>query len=381
MSQRSWVNNPDRWATARRLFTEWLTEHDYSPSTTDRLARQLARFAKAHQHTHPWDVTNTQVEVWLAGLTCGPSGMYQYRTMLRTFYGWAHRTGRVMVNPTVYVSGYRRKYAPSTWAASVNEWARWMQAGSLSRHTIRHRVKVVTQLANELPVGSPWDVTTPDLAEWMAGHVWARESARAARSAVRAFYGWAVKAGYLVDSPAVDLPRVKATTPCPRAVPETVYREALAGATGDDVLMLRLAGDLGLRLSEIAGLHSRDLVNEGVGWSLYVRGKGDKTRRLPIPDTLARELREREPGWVFPSPVKQGRPVSPDYVSRRVTRHLPAGYTTHKLRHRFATQVYAVSQDLLATQQLLGHQSPTTTQRYVQLPDTTSRALVEAVAR
>jgi len=368
-----------RWVMALRLFEEWLTAHDYSDTTTDRLTRQMRRFARDHD-VNPWDITATHLETWLAGLTCGPSGLYQYRTTLRTFYGWAYRVGRVAVNPAAHVSGHRRKHAPKSWAASVAEWRRWLEAGRFTPQTVRHYVKTLTQMANEVPVDSPWDVTTSDLTEWMAGHRWQRETARSARTAVRSFYAWAVKVGYLADSPALDLPRVRPASPCPRAVPEDAYRQALMSATGDDELMIRLAGELGLRLSEIAGLHSRNLANEGGAWALYVLGKGGKVRRLPVPDPLARLLRDRDPGWVFPSPVKPGCPVTPNYVANHVTPHLPAGYTTHKLRHRFATRVYAVSNDLLATQKLLGHASPTTTQRYVQLPDDAARRMVEAVA-
>jgi integrase/recombinase XerC len=56
---------------------------------------------------------------------------------------------------------------------------------------------------------------------------------------------------------------------------------------------------------------------------------------------------------------------------------LPDGWTTHTLRHRFATAAYAVDRDLFAVQQLMGHQRPETTSRYVAVPD---GALAAAVA-
>lgn len=377
----STVTDADRWDLALRLFGDWLAGHDYSESTAARLTKQMRRFGRDMAGTSPWDVTHQQIETWLDGLSCGQSGLYQYRTSLRTFYHWAYRAGRVGINPSAHVSGYRRKYAPESWRRSIAEWRRWLEAGHLSPATVGHEIHLVTQLANETAVVSPWDMTTADLTEWMAGHRWHLEGARSARAAVRSFYRWAVTSGYLADSPADGLPKVKASTPCPRAVPEQAYESALRLANGEDLLMLRLAGDLGLRVSEIAAVHTRDLVDEGAGWVLYVRGKGDKTRRIPVPESLARQIRERGAGWVFPSPRIGGDHRSAVSVGAHVKRFLPTGYSTHKLRHRFATQIYGVSHDLFVTQQLLGHASPNTTQRYVQLPDAAARSLVEAVAR
>lgn len=52
----------------------------------------------------------------------------------------------------------------------------------------------------------------------------------------------------------------------------------------------------------------------------------------------------------------------------------------HALRHAFATRVYNVNRDVFALQQLLGHASAGTTQRYVKVSDDRMRELVEAVA-
>jgi site-specific recombinase XerD len=59
---------------------------------------------------------------------------------------------------------------------------------------------------------------------------------------------------------------------------------------------------------------------------------------------------------------------------------LGPGWTAHSLRHRFATRAYAGERDLLTVQQLLGHSSVATTQRYTQIPDDALRRAVMAVA-
>jgi integrase len=222
-------------------------------------------------------------------------------------------------------------------------------------------------------------LTADDLADWLSRHHWARETTRSARTALRAFYGWAYDLGHLDDNPAVLLPRVRALPPNPRPASEDAYRDALARADPDETLMLRLAAELGLRRAEVAAVHSRDLDQDNAGgWWLTVRGKGERTRRLPLSHALAALLRDRQPGYVFPGKI--GGHLSPDYVGVRVTALLPAGVTMHALRHRFATLAYALGRDVFTVQRLLGHASPATTQRYVQTSDATMRGLVDAVA-
>nr|WP_232848073.1 tyrosine-type recombinase/integrase [Occultella kanbiaonis] len=59
---------------------------------------------------------------------------------------------------------------------------------------------------------------------------------------------------------------------------------------------------------------------------------------------------------------------------------MPDGVSTHTLRHRFATRAHAVERDLLSVQQLLGHASPSTTQRYVLVQPDALRRTVLAIA-
>lgn len=70
-------------------------------------------------------------------------------------------------------------------------------------------------------------------------------------------------------------------------------------------------------------------------------------------------------GWLFPG--RFGGPVTPDYVGRRLSKLLGPGWTAHTLRHRYAQAVYSGSGNVLALQSLLGHSSPETTLRYVEV--------------
>jgi len=144
-----------------------------------------------------------------------------------------------------------------------------------------------------------------------------------------------------------------------------------------DRLALRLAGELGMRCAEVAQVHARDLTQSDDGWQLLVHGKGAKQRWLPVPDHLAHLLRAHE-GYVFPG--GDNGHVSSIWLGKRISALLPEGVTMHALRHRFATKAYNIDRDVFAVQQLLGHASPSTTQRYVLVNDASRRRLVDAVS-
>jgi len=223
----------------------------------------------------------------------------------------------------------------------------------------------------------PWTLTADDLVDWTGTQPWARETRRSVRSSLRSFYAWGVDTRRIRTSPAAGLPSIPQRPPAPRPAPEDAYRAALSRAGHRERLMLRLAGEAGLRRGEVCQVHSRDLMRDTLGWSLRVRGKGDRVRVVPLTDDLAGELRALGPGWAFPGQV--GGHLSPWWCGRLVADLLPDGLTMHTLRHRFATRAYAATSDLLAVQQLLGHASPATTRAYVRVDDAARRALVEAV--
>ncbi len=103
-------------------------------------------------------------------------------------------------------------------------------------------------------------------------------------------------------------------------------------------------------------------------------GKGGQARLVVLPEPVAAAVAARGPGWTFPG--RRGHAAA-DTVGRKVSAALGPGYTCHQLRHGFATAAYAAGGDLRAVQELLGHRSPTTTARYVAVPD---QAMVAAAA-
>jgi integrase/recombinase XerC len=178
-----------------------------------------------------------------------------------------------------------------------------------------------------------------------------------------------------------DLPVVREMAGTPRPTPDHVWQQALMAADARTTLILRLAGEAGLRRSEIAQVHARDLV-EGVGGAqLLVHGKGGKQRVIPLNDSLAALVRAggaghtrgaSPTGWLFPNGF--GQHLAPYWIAELAQRVLPDGWTLHSARHRFASRAYRGSRNLRAVQVLMGHASIATTERYLAVDDDEVRA-------
>ncbi|MBK8868030.1 MAG: tyrosine-type recombinase/integrase [Actinomycetales bacterium] len=179
-------------------------------------------------------------------------------------------------------------------------------------------------------------------------------------------------------NPALLVPVVRVPRGRPRPIHETAYRHALATSSGRERLAIRLAGQCGLRRTEVAELARAALEETLAGWSLRVVGKGGHVRMVPVLDDLAAEILRHPAGWLFPSP--HGGHLTPAHLGKIVARRLPGAFATHSLRHRAASVGYAGTRDLRAVQELLGHASPETTAIYTAVPDTWIRAAMLAAA-
>ena len=140
----------------------------------------------------------------------------------------------------------------------------------------------------------------------------------------------------------------------------------------DRAVLLLLYGS-GLRISEALSLKRKDAPN---GEWLRVKGKGNKYRDVPLLPIICEGVREYIDHCPFDTngdePLflgKRGGELSPRIIQRRVENlryelGLPSHATPHALRHAFATHLLSGGADLRAIQQLLGHSSLSTTQRY-----------------
>lgn len=266
----------------------------------------------------------------------------------------------------------------TVWSQASLDWARWMRAAHRPDTTIKLRTYQLHRFAECHPDRAPWSLTLADLADWLGNHEWKAETMRSYRACLRSFYAWGVLVGHIDDSPAKLLPAVRPPRSLPRPAPEDALRKALANGSERERLMVMLAAYVGLRRGEIARTHSRDLAQDADGWTLRVTGKGGHIRRVPLPPAVALALRSLPPGWAFPGAI-DGH-LSPEYVGKLVSRLLPEGWTTHTLRHRFATRCYAATRDLVTVQELLGHARIETTRIYTEAPVGALRAAVMAAA-
>ncbi|MHA0287040.1 tyrosine-type recombinase/integrase [Mycobacterium sp. C3-094] len=280
-----------------------------------------------------------------------------------------------------------RATATSTWAPLIDAYLMTLAAAGRSVHTIALRQQQLSALSRELGC-APRDVTGVHFIRWLSRHAdWSVEHRRSNRNAARLFFLWAYKAGHIPVHIADDLPQIKTAVAVPRPAPEVVWRQALQVADLRTTLILRLAGEAGLRRAEIAQVHTRDLIEAAGGAQLLVHGKGGKRRIVPLNESLA-ELIRRGPshhtpgapagGWLFPNML--GGHLTPKYVAQLAQRMLPAPWTLHTLRHRFSSRAYRGTRNLRAVQQLLGHASIATTERYLAVDDDEIRAAAMAAA-
>jgi len=259
--------------------------------------------------------------------------------------------------------------------ALIGEYLRGLAAAGRPATTVGLRRIQLRHMA--AAVGKPLEqVTGPDLLDWFAVQGWRPETRRSYRTVCRGFFGWHA-AVYGGADPALVLPPVPQHNGAPRPTPDAVWVPVLADAGPRLRLMLLLAGEAGLRRGEIARLRGEDLLD---GPALLIHGKGGRDRVIPIGDRLAGLVAAAptEDGWVFGN--GRGGPLTAGRVGELCSALLPPGCTLHHLRHRFASNAYRGSRDIRAVQELLGHASVATTQRYTAVGEGDLRAAMSAAS-
>lgn len=263
------------------------------------------------------------------------------------------------------------------WAEAIEGFLTHERSGGKRSETNNQRRQHLGHFARRT-TRSPWRVTADDLIDYFAAQEWAPETRRGRRTTLVLFYEWAMFRGLMLTNPARELPKVRMVQGIPRPAPDRAYHEALMAARPRERMMLRLAAEVGMRRSEVAQAHTDDLMHDLVGFSLVVHGKGGKTRIVPVPDSLGRTLDACPAGFIFPG--DDAGHLSPRYVGKLLRDLLPGDWTMHTLRHRFATRLYGLTSDLLMVQGVLGHSTPTTTQRYVALQQDRARTAIQQIA-
>ncbi|MCA9282809.1 MAG: tyrosine recombinase XerC [Phycisphaeraceae bacterium] len=217
---------------------------------------------------------------------------------------------------------------------------------------------------------------------------------------LRSFYKWAHKRGTVPTNPMTLIRTPRQSKRLPKAITVEQVEMLLSAPSDTDVLgardraMLETLYSTGIRVSELVDLNFDDL--DEAGEALRIRGKGKKERLVPLGSHAMRAIRayrellvqddrysgawaaDRKERPLFVN--KHGGRLSSRSVRRKLDKYLrlvglDPSISPHTLRHSFATHLLDNGADLRSVQELLGHQSLSTTQTYTHL---TSQRLRDA---
>ncbi len=278
-------------------------------------------------------------------------------------------------------------------ADAIVKWQAWLRIEkNVSPHTFRAYNGDISQFVTFLASHHGCEVTLShvsgtnlsDFRSWMSRKAMdglANSSRARSLSGIKNFLGWLDKQGILHNA-AIRLVRTpKLPRKLPRPLEETQALRLLEinpdlnqdwVALRDTALFTLLYG-CGLRIQEALGLDISDLPREGL---LIVMGKGRKERQVPVLTVVEKTLRAYRDACPFAEdpnrPLfvgEKGKRLHQGVAQKamrdvRIALRLPETATPHALRHSFATHLLQNGANLREIQELLGHASLSTTQRY-----------------
>ena len=215
-------------------------------------------------------------------------------------------------------------------------------------------------------------------------------------SSLKSFFNYLIQSEIIENSAIQSLKSPKQKKSIPRPISaelaieaikyaEEIENEKWVGLRNKSILML-LYG-CGLRISEALNLNFKDINTEDY---LLIKGKGGKERMVPLMDNIKSEIYKYinvcPKNFTNDDPLFVGKRM--DRLSPRIVQYtlekirlnlsLPETATPHALRHSFATHLLDSGGDLRTIQELLGHSSLSTTQKYTKVE---TERLYEAYSR
>lgn len=294
---------------------------------------------------------------------------------------------------------------------AIGDWTRWLEserrasahtADAYRRDLAAFFIFLSDHLGGEPSLDDLQTLTPADFRSYLArrsAEGLARTSIARAMSTLRNFFRFLDRAGK-VHNPAINAVRTPKT---PSSVPKALTPEdALAAvkaagemqdkpwlAKRDMAIMLLLYG-CGLRIGEALGLNGGDFgAGKNTEGTLRVIGKGNKERIVPVLPIVAQAIaayRDSCPHAITTDdPLfvgSRGARLNAGVVQRQVRKvrallGLSDSATPHAFRHSFATHLLAKGGDLRTIQELLGHASLSTTQRYTAVDEAKLRSVYE----
>jgi integrase/recombinase XerC len=230
--------------------------------------------------------------------------------------------------------------------------------------------------------GKQLDLATAEQIQvWLDGRNVSDKTRSCYLTTFSAFFKWATKHDYVAFDPISKIDRPKVHTGMPDPIPERELTMIIERCKNPMLkCWIVIEAYAGLRCQEVAFLSHEDIhLDVEHPYIRVMHGKGGKQRTVPVdPDgPIVKALAE------YTAPTMTGRLwpfAKPSGVSQRINRYYHGAglrWTAHKNRHRFGTRVYEASgSDILTTQRLLGHSSPTTTAIYANVSDEAARSAV-----
>jgi len=283
--------------------------------------------------------------------------------------------------------------------AALKDWQAWLREEKrASRHTclayqrdLGHFLAFLSGHLGKAPALADLSaLATTDFRAWLAARSAAglqRSSSARALSSLRGFFGWLKRRGLAENTALAALRTPKLPKAVPKALTAAEAEDAIATVAElsdddwigkRDVAVLLLLYGCGLRIGEALGL-TREMAPRPGQDSLLVTGKGNKQRMVPLLPVVNEAIADYLAACPYPqeddSPLflgKRGGALGARQVQERLRElrlllGLPESATPHALRHSFATHLLAGGGDLRAIQELLGHASLASTQRYTEV--------------
>lgn len=275
----------------------------------------------------------------------------------------------------------------------THDWENWLsQVKRASPHTVvsyqndlGHFITFLSgHLGGRVGINALSALEARDIRAWLAARSGEFEATSTARalSTVKSFFRYLEKQGKIKNAAIFHIRSPKLKKSLPKALGEEQAQAALdtigtqhgeEWVNKRDLALLVLIYGCGLRISEALSLRHKDIPT---GDSLTITGKGNKQRMVPvlpvIKEAIGDYLSHCPYAFTPTSPLflgKRGKALDPAIFQLqlrklRVSLNLPESATPHAFRHSFATHLLSGGGDLRSIQELLGHASLSTTQRY-----------------
>ena len=268
----------------------------------------------------------------------------------------------------------------------INRFIRYLEVErGVSAHTVRAYRKDLEEFS-AYAAAKPENMDLIDIRGFIAGQInkgLSKITVSRRLSSIRSFFKYLHREGYITANPAklVSNPKIPKMLPRYLSVDDVfslIERpEGIGFITVRDRAILELLYSSGLRVSELSGLNVDDLtIRESL---VKIRGKGKKERIVPVGSKaigavksylVERMLRKSRDKALFLN--RLGTRLTDRGVRRIVVKYARASAMTghvgpHVLRHSFASHLLQGGADLRVIQELLGHASLSTTQKYTHL--------------